>query len=271
MKLMVHAILAILLSFSVVSSARAQPQKFITMNLHCQDDDWRWRFTQISLFIAREKPAAVFFQEVCDGNGQSMSQEIPKILAKAGYPVQSYKALFSHDAWDGKFKESIAVASLWNSVQWFGGPLPGSALRRVYLGFRYQGANFIAIHLTNDNPTKTVSTTGELTPAQSRTAQIEYLTNTLNANNSTATLYMGDFNSETGDNEQTAFRAQACTAYFPSLTEPFPNPKYSIDGGWITPHFARLFPRGATVERIFDQPIEGRYLSDHAGAMIIFR
>ncbi len=262
--------------------------KFASMNLHCQFDDWRWRLAQVGQWLAQTQPAVVFFQEVCDGQGQSMTSEIPQILKAAGYRLSSSKSLFAHDAWDGKYKEFILVATLYSdqqsqsNFQWIGGALPGSGMRRVFLGFKLKDTSFIGVHLTSDPPSADDPFTDHVQPPtiapspnqsfdpstqQARTDQINYLAAHFANDQNSSTLIMGDFNSTPGEPEQTAFQSHSMRSYFPGPTEPLPHPKSAIDGAWLTPAFAKKIST-AHIEKALDNPIQGRYLSDHAAVIL---
>ena len=263
----VHFYLFFIFLFSTPNITHANSKiSFASFNLHCQFDDWRWRLNQVGLWLAQNQPAVVFFQEVCDGQGQSMTTEVPQILKSAGYWLSTSQALYAHDAWDGKYKEHLLVVTRFSNPQWFGGPLPGKGMRRIYLGLKVQDTLFIGVHLTSDpeRPYNTPENIAEAT--QSRLEQINFLSAQFAQTPETPILFMGDFNSNPSDPEQRAFQNRGFHPYFPGPTEPNPHPKWAIDGAWITPGFQNKLV-DAHIEKALEQPIQGRYLSDHTAVL----
>lgn len=223
----------------------------LTFNLHCQFNDWEWRMTQVANTIQKLNPDVVLFQEVCDEpGGAAMTREIPLILRRAGYPVAWSRAEFTHWAWDGRFQEHLMVLTRKPPHSFEAYALPSKGIPRKALNITIQQLTVTLLHLDHEkNP-------------QTRAEQIRALIQKNHRN--PAWIGMGDWNSSPSDNEQKVIRDQGCRPYFPGPTAPLPTPRVAIDGAWT------CGVRPARAQIVLHQPIQGRYLSDHAGVFLYF-
>jgi endonuclease/exonuclease/phosphatase family metal-dependent hydrolase len=243
------------LYFEVSPVARAElPLKSLavfTMNLHCFNDNWEFRFNNILQRLIEISPDVIAFQEVCENPSTHESQiaYIKNFLNQKGYPIRAVDTQFTHLAW-GKDNEFIMLLSKYDVSVVDKGMLPSSVLQRGFLGFRIFDRWFINTHLEyrSDN-------------GAYRKTQIDFLTSRYWDQ---PNVIMGDFNSSPDDIEQGIFRDKFYTSYFPGSTQTGNdgNSHTNIDGFW----FSSTFYSGlklVTGAILFKEKIQGQYLSDH--------
>jgi len=241
----------LILLFGILSSiAYGKDLKILSLNTHCIDRDWDYRLEEISKLIVSKKPDLIFFQELCDGKGGNSFQNlIDKFESKnLHYPYRVKQ--FTHDAWDGLFKEYIAVFSAHDFNKIDQGWLPYSPMQRGYIAVNVLDHWIVNTHLEH-NPNY----------AEYRKAQVEFLSFRF-AN--LRTIIGGDFNSESNSYEQQAFLQFDFFPAFAGPTFPASNPSLAIDGFWLS-RSIRNEIKSYQISRL----TELNTLSDHLAVEII--
>jgi endonuclease/exonuclease/phosphatase family metal-dependent hydrolase len=250
-------------SLTLAQTTLAQPYfkqlqqlKIITINLHCFEDNWKFRLSHILDGIVRISPDVIAFQEVCENPKTQESQIvfIKSYLSQRGFPIKAADVQFTHYAWD-KYTENIMLISKQAPSRIDKGFLPQSLLQRGFLSFEINNQWFICTHLEYRTDL-----------AHFRVAQINFLTSRYSQ---FPHIIFGDFNSAPIDSEQAIFKNKQYFGYFPGATliGDDSNLHNYIDGFWLSPGFYKQL-KNVNGELLFKEKVQGHYLSDHFGVLI---
>jgi endonuclease/exonuclease/phosphatase family metal-dependent hydrolase len=221
------------------------------MNLHCLNDDWKFRFTHIINKIVELSPDIVSLQEVCINpkTGDNAIDYLKSELSRKGYPVAADLSLYTHKAWD-QFDEYILIISKKTISAYDSQLFPPSLLQRGYVALKFNDIWFINTHLEyrSDN-------------SNFRNQEIEILRQHFN---NTPHVIMGDFNSAPDSIEQSQLGKNGYMSLFPNKSFQGNDGNFAdnIDGFWISPVLRSYTTRASTSVHL-NYLVDGKALSDH--------
>lgn len=235
--------------------------KILTLNIHCAQNDWKFRLTHILDEVVRISPDVIAFQEVCEEDSKRETQFIfiQTYLIKKGYPFKTMSEQFTHFAWGNKYKEYVLLISKHKVESIDRDNLPASPLQRGYVAFLINKVWYINTHLEYKSEN-----------AKFRQEQINFLISRFQY---FPHVIMGDFNSSPKSAEQTLFSRNGYKDYFPGNTHTGAedgNESARIDGYW----FSKLLVPDINFlggEILLKEKVNGQYLSDHFAVLAIFQ
>lgn len=240
------------LAFSDVGQAEV-PADFniVTMNLHCIDENWRFRLSQIFDKMMEASADVIALQEVCvnQTSGENQIDFIHDYLNRHNFGVKTIESQFTHRAWD-KYDEYIVLISKQRAEAVDKGFLPRSPLQRGYIAFNLGFGWVVDTHLEYANEN-----------VDFRRQQIKFL---MDRFGNRAHLILGDFNSSPDSVEQAVFYRSEYKAVFPGDTLPLVPGESTkrIDGLWLSKGLMERI--GGVQGRVFlNHRVNGQYLSDH--------
>lgn len=253
----IYFFIVVTLGLTFPPNLMAKPQRrIITMNLHCFEDQWEFRFRNILDYILEINPDVISFQEVCTEPEQKISQIdfIYNYLRSHNYRIQTFEEQYTHPAWN-RYDEYLLMISKYSSSKIDKGFLPRSLLQRGFIGLTIDGRWYLNSHLEYKQEN-----------AEMRKAQIEYLKERFwNA----PQILMGDFNSSPDSLEQKPLWDSQFTPVFPGETfiGHDDNGKNKIDGFWISPQYMQQISQYSG-QVVLKEKVRDQYLSDHFGVVI---
>ncbi|MBK9321972.1 MAG: endonuclease/exonuclease/phosphatase family protein [Bdellovibrionaceae bacterium] len=235
--------------------------KTLTLNIHCAQNNWKFRLTHILDEVVRISPDVIAFQEVCEEDSKRETQAlfIQSYLVKKGYPFKAMSEQFTHFAWANKFKEYVLLISKHKVESIEKDYLPASPLQRGYVAFLINDVWYINTHLEYKSEN-----------AKFRQEQIYFL---MNRFQQFPHVIMGDFNSSPKSAEQNQLIQNGYKNYFPGNTHTGAedgNESARIDGYW----FSKLLLPDINFlggEILLKEKVNGQYLSDHFAVLAIFQ
>lgn len=238
-----------------ISGASTHP--FLTMNIHCYDGDWKFRFNHILDQIVRLNPEVIALQEVCTLPSSQEENQIEFIhngLLKRGFVIGSSEALFTHKAWD-RYDEFLLLISKKSPSAKEKGLLPRSPFQRGYVAFQIDGQWYANVHLEFHQD-----------HARFRRQQLEFLHKRFEGQ---PLLLAGDFNSTPDSGEQKWLKAEGYWPEFPGVTHVGDDGNSSdrIDGFWLSPWARRRVSR-VRAWIVLNQKFGGQFLSDHFAVLL---
>lgn len=242
--------------FTIGGFAWSAPLQFLSMNIHCYQDDWEFRFNQIIDRVVALNPDLIAFQEVCTSPSLHHSQIdfIRGALRQRGFPIGTFESLYTHRAWD-RYDEYLLMIAKKPASMIDKGLLPPSLLQRGYVGIQVEGHWYINIHLEfrEDN-------------VSSRRQQLGFLYDRFKGK---PHIIAGDFNSHPQSSEQNWLFREGYSYFFPgpSHVGHDGNASDRIDGFWLSPLMSQRISR-AEARIVLDQMVDGQHLSDHFGVLL---
>jgi endonuclease/exonuclease/phosphatase family metal-dependent hydrolase len=205
---------------AITSATYAHDLKILSLNLQCIENDWNKRLNEITNLIKIKRPDILLFQEVCINNQTNSLQDLINKFNenKLHYPYHAKQ--FTHDAWDGLYKEYIAVFSAHQFDQVDQGPLPPSPLQRGYLAINIFDNWIVNTHLEYKDEYSSF-----------RKKQVEFLSKRFT---NSKTVIGGDLNSGPASFEQQDFFKFNFTPAFIGPTYPSDKPEFTLDGFWLS-------------------------------------
>ena len=226
----------------------------ITMNVHCFEEDWEFRFKHILDQIIKMNPDIVALQEVCvdpKGSGDQIDF-IKNYLKHKNFSASNLVTQYTHRAWD-RYDEYLLMFSRLPAQVLDHGLLPPSLLQRGFIGLQIQGVWYLSTHLEYraDN-------------ASYRAEQIDFL---INRYKNQSMVLMGDFNSAPDSWEQSQLLQLQYSPFFPGPTflGGDGNASNKIDGFWIS---HKKTNRSHYAEVILNSKVNEKRLSDHFGVRL---
>ena len=260
-------------------AAREQPAfSYLTINLwnaYLNGGDWEARRGMVADAITAWAPDAVCLQEVVDSDSLDNGAEL--IAAATGYEVYYVQ---THEAF--VFREGIAVLSPW--------PIAGAESQSLPItDFGIAERAILAVELaTPAGPKRVFCSHMSIDPDEQRKADESVAAWQFMDARRTAgpALFAGDLNAQPDTLAMRVLRGAATHAGVtgdladawlaarptdPGMTHPSDAPEKRIDYVYVVPGDTTPMPAEIDCDRVFTEPTDGVYASDHVGLLCTLR
>ncbi len=247
----------VILFFLIVSyNFASATTRLISMNIHCLNDNWRFRTEEILNKFIELKPEVVSLQEVCIDrkSGENQIEFINNYLLSRGYPLIAIESQYTHQAW-GQYDEYLVIFTSKKITHINKGYLPQSLLQRAFLSFLIEGTWYINTHLEYRN-----------IDIQIRRDQLDFLSRQFEW---WPHVLMGDFNSSPKSFEQQLLHDKKYFPFFPDNTfiGTFESFDTQIDGFWFDPKMTSKI-KNIQGYAFLKEQYENKHLSDHLAVFV---
>lgn len=229
--------------------ARAEIQRYFSMNLHCLVGDWKARLDLVADELVRRDVDVAGFQEVCRKGSSDMAEYLVGALLARGYAVAYWSAVNTHKSFY-RSQEQLLMISRLPVASHEAGRLPSIAmLANYYQGAQINGRWIVNTHLHFMLP-------------QLRKIQVKRISKLWSSRD---VLMLGDFNSAPNKKAMKPLRDAKWAALFAGPTYPADDPKKIFDGFWLSESLSKR------VQRARATTVFGGYspsVSDHLGVVL---